>query len=175
MGSTAFFYVLIKPMTARNDTSNPLCLRGALQSALSHVDKLIRMGNLPMPAFMEVRSLMADIEHASRLVGKTLPGFEDIDIKPRKKFIKPELEEVKLFCAKAGVRDAEWFWSKMEGCGWKNGKNPVVDWQRTLVAWKLAGYLPSQKTVNALGHQVQKQKTILNQDLDRLAGEVRKI
>lgn len=60
---------------------------------------------------------------------------------------RPTLGEVQIYCAKAGISpgDAEWFWNKMEGCGWKNAGKAVLSWQRTLIAWKLAGYLASQR------------------------------
>ena len=63
-------------------------------------------------------------------------------------FGKASLEQVKLYCAKAGIseQDAEWFWNKMEGNGWTNGGKPVKSWEKTLMAWKLAGYLASQRT-----------------------------
>jgi hypothetical protein len=59
----------------------------------------------------------------------------------------PSLEEVKLYCAKAGIpeSDAVWFWNKCEGNGWMNGGEKIKSWQHTLTAWKAAGYLPTQK------------------------------
>lgn len=62
-------------------------------------------------------------------------------------FVKPTLEEVKLYCSNHSIvsSDAEWFFYKCEGCGWKNGGKPIVSWQMTLRSWKTAGYLPSQK------------------------------
>lgn len=58
------------------------------------------------------------------------------------------LEEVRLVCAKTGLpdSDAEWFWNKMLGCGWKNGGNPINSWPHVITSWKLQGYFPSQKT-----------------------------
>jgi len=60
---------------------------------------------------------------------------------------KATLAEIKLHCAKAGIpdSDAEWFFHKCEGCGWTNNGKPIKSWVGTLTAWKMAGYLPSQK------------------------------
>lgn len=62
----------------------------------------------------------------------------------------PPLQEVKLACAKFGIveSDAEWFWYKCEGNGWTNGGKAIKSWIKTIIAWKLAGYLPSQKQSN---------------------------
>jgi hypothetical protein len=60
---------------------------------------------------------------------------------------KPTLEEIRLYCAKSGISasDAEWFFCKCEGNGWMNGGKPIKQWGMTLLSWKHAGYLPSQK------------------------------
>lgn len=65
------------------------------------------------------------------------------------------LEEVRLFCLKSGLtdRDAEWFWNRMEAMGWRVGGKVLKDWRRCVIAWKLAGYFPSQKSLN--GKQTQ--------------------
>lgn len=66
--------------------------------------------------------------------------------------IKPTIEETKLYCAKAGISepDAEWFWNKCEGNGWTNGGQKIKSWRHTLTSWKTAGYLPSQKSKQAV-------------------------
>jgi len=57
------------------------------------------------------------------------------------------LAEVQAFCQEIELpaSDAEWFFYKCEGNGWKNGGKPILDWQATIRAWKAGGYLPSQK------------------------------
>lgn len=57
------------------------------------------------------------------------------------------VEEVIEFMRTIDLQDSDgqWFWDKMLGCGWKNGKNPVHDWKATIRAWKAANYIPSQK------------------------------
>jgi hypothetical protein len=60
---------------------------------------------------------------------------------------RPSLEEIKLFCAKNGIPepDAEWFFHKCQGNGWTNAGKPIKSWTATLLSWKAASYLPSQK------------------------------
>lgn len=71
---------------------------------------------------------------------------------PPKGFQKPTIEEVKLFCSKAGISmsDAEWFFFKCEGNGWTNAGRPIKNWGMTLTSWKTAGYLPSQRAGSAV-------------------------
>lgn len=66
---------------------------------------------------------------------------------PPQGFQKPSIEEIKLHCSKSGISmtDAEWFFYKCEGNGWTNAGRPIRSWQMTLISWKTAGYLPSQK------------------------------
>lgn len=63
----------------------------------------------------------------------------------------PNIEEVKLFCAKSGISesDAVAVWHKWDGNGWTNGGKPIRKWTSTLISWKNYGYLPSQKGTNA--------------------------
>lgn len=60
---------------------------------------------------------------------------------------KPTLEEIKLFCAKVGLSesDAEWAYWKWDGNGWTNGGKPIKRWTSTIMSWKAAGYMPSQR------------------------------
>lgn len=57
------------------------------------------------------------------------------------------VEEIKIFCDSEGLPEttAVWFFNKMEGCGWINGKNPVKNWKATIISWRTAKYLPHQK------------------------------
>lgn len=57
------------------------------------------------------------------------------------------LDEIKAFCASENIpaSDAEWFFNKCVGNGWKNNGSAIKDWRATLRAWKAAHYLPSQK------------------------------
>ncbi len=60
---------------------------------------------------------------------------------------KATLSEVTAFCESIGLpaTDAEWFYEKNEGNGWKNGGKAIRDWKATLRSWKIAKYLPSLK------------------------------
>ncbi len=78
---------------------------------------------------------------------KEIDSVKDTIKESGSKFKKPSIEEVKLHCSKAGISmtDAEWFFYKCEGNGWTNAGRPMKSWQMTLISWKTAGYLPSQK------------------------------
>jgi hypothetical protein len=75
----------------------------------------------------------------------------------KKRIVRPSLDEVKLCCAKTGLRetDAVWFWNKCEGNGWTNGGKPIKSWQHTIAAWKAADYMPSQKKQPAVSQPKQ--------------------
>lgn len=57
------------------------------------------------------------------------------------------LERVREFARERGIveKDADWFFWKGKGNGWTNRGEPIRDWKATLLCWKRAGYLPSQK------------------------------
>lgn len=69
---------------------------------------------------------------------------------PNSRMAIPDIEEVKLFCAKSGIpeSDATALWFKWDGNGWTNGGKPIKKWTSTLISWKNQGYLPSQKGQN---------------------------
>lgn len=60
---------------------------------------------------------------------------------------KATLEEVTEFCLalELPASDAEYFFNKCEGNGWRNGNKAIRDWKATIRSWKIARYLPSQK------------------------------
>jgi hypothetical protein len=73
--------------------------------------------------------------------------------------------------------DAEWFWHKCEGCGWKNNGKAIVDWHATIRAWKLAGYLPSQRNgqVKGDGPMSGADKMIFQKEFERVDGAIKTI
>lgn len=82
-----------------------------------------------------------------KIIRSEEPKSTGTPLNGEKKFVKPTLEEVRLYCSKAGISeaDADWFFYKCEGNGWTNGGSPIKRWGATLISWKNAGYLPSQK------------------------------
>lgn len=63
---------------------------------------------------------------------------------------KATRDEILSYCASLHLpeSDADYLFDHWEGCGWRNGKNPIKDWRATVRAWKGAGHLPSQKNGN---------------------------
>ena len=55
------------------------------------------------------------------------------------KFIRPNIEDVKLETAKIGLPDAEAekFHNFYESNGWRVGKNPMRSWRHALINWKI--------------------------------------
>lgn len=56
----------------------------------------------------------------------------------KKKFIKPTLEEVTLYCKerKNTVKPEKWI-AHYEANGWRVGKNPMQDWKAAVRTWEL--------------------------------------
>jgi hypothetical protein len=88
----------------------------------------------------------------------------------------PSLEEVRLFCSKSGisVADANWFFYKMDGNGWTNGGKPVKRWTSSLLAWKTAGYLASQRPQRNGSPNPAQQSSYADRALDRLYDQIMK-
>ena len=93
----------------------------------------------------------AELAQAEKLL---VERFEFAQSKPKGRATKDECE---AFAVSAGLtkEDGDWFWNKAQGCGWKNNGKPIIDWQCTMRAWKLAHVFPSQK----LGAQPAKERT----------------
>jgi hypothetical protein len=135
---------------------------GALQSFFKHVAKRLE-----------------ELDKTDREEAESLPGLAA----GPKRFQKPTMDEVQCFCLLINVPrgDAEWFWLKCEGCGWKNNGKAIVDWHATIRAWKLAGYLPSQKSGKELnggnreGWLSGADKMIFQKEFERVEAAIRSI
>lgn len=56
--------------------------------------------------------------------------------KPKKRFTKPNLKELELFCKENSYAiDCSYFIDYYESNGWKVGKNPMKDWKATVRNW----------------------------------------
>lgn len=131
--------------------------RGSAQSQyadkLNHAIKLlhkVRKRWDPVHLDGEFTTALAAIIDVTVCLNEELPGMPESERDTR--FKKPSLEEVITYCKtrRITVNDAEWFYDKCVGCGWKNNGKPIVDWQATIRSWYKAGYLPSQKTTQQL-------------------------
>lgn len=71
----------------------------------------------------------------------------NVDTVTRKKFSKPTIDEIRVFCKSLGMEEnvGDYLFHKWEGNGWINGKNPIVDWKATIRSWKAAGHLPPKQ------------------------------
>jgi hypothetical protein len=132
--------------------------------------------------------LVQGIIRLKQMVQPSLPGMDEhfakaepVAASPAKKGKCTEAQAI-LYCRTLGLpdTDGEWFFAKMEGCGWKNGGKAVADWQQTIRAWKLGGYMASQKhqRVNGdrNGHQpINQQRSAADKFLDRALEESRRL
>jgi hypothetical protein len=64
------------------------------------------------------------------------------------------LSEMMSFAVEIGLleTDGESMYNHWEANGWKNGSNPVKNWQAGIRKWKSQGWLPSQKTNGHASH-----------------------
>ena len=142
----------------------------ALKSPCTY--KLLPFGNGCATFGNGCRALSSDCATFGNLEAPPLPTSEEKKEKkvltltgePEKQVSKAralDLAEVQAFVASEGlpVSDADYFWNKCEGNGWKNGGNSIKDWRATVRSWKAASYLPSQKarTQNAINNSNSQQ------------------
>ena len=169
------------PMTNANLPPIPDCWRNLITDLCRRLEKLSKRQDIPLEALRDVVSITCEARKLQAQAQSVLPGFEVV-AGGRKPFIRPTIEEVQLFCQKAGVcgQDANWFWYKMEGQEWKVNDKKVSSWQHTITAWKLAGYLPSMKgQVNGNGYKPTNGHTIddrslARKEMDRLTAEIQR-
>ncbi len=61
--------------------------------------------------------------------------------KPKKRFIKPTVEEIRAYCEERqnGI-DPEYFYDHYEANGWMAGKNHMKDWKASVRTWERNNY-----------------------------------
>lgn len=81
-----------------------------------------------------------------QLTQAALPGFAEL---PSAK-ARGTLKQVQEYCLerKLTAQDAEWFFNKCEGVGWKISNNAIKDWKAVVRQWQAAGIFPSLKGTN---------------------------
>ena len=61
----------------------------------------------------------------------------DKEVKPKKRFVKPTLEEVQAYCKERNNKvDAQRWFDYYSSNGWKVGKNPMKDWKACVRTWE---------------------------------------
>jgi uncharacterized protein YdaU (DUF1376 family) len=147
-------------------TKFQLCEDGLLRNARLEAERAKQIAFREKCSKAGSRSVEGRLKVPSRLVEPTgepkanspVSSLQSPNKDKDSRFAPPSIEEVKLYCAKAGIieSDAAWFWYKMDSQDWVNGKKKVKKWGMVLMAWKTAGYLPSQKNgAPAYGNQQQ--------------------
>lgn len=86
-------------------------------------------------------------------------------------------DSVVAFCLSKGIceADADYFWQKWLGNGFKNAGAAMRDWQSVILSWRSAGHLPSQKSNNngqlRLAAKRQEGTSLRQEQLDRIPTE----
>ena len=66
--------------------------------------------------------------------------------KPKKKFVKPTLEEVRAYCLERNnTVPPEKFMAYYESKGWLVGKSPMKDWKASVRTWEMNNYDNNQR------------------------------
>lgn len=66
---------------------------------------------------------------------------------PKKRFVKPTIEEVKAYCQERSNRvDPQRFVDHYESNGWRVGANPMKDWKAAVRTWEKNAIGPTSKT-----------------------------
>lgn len=82
--------------------------------------------------------------------------------KPKKKFVKPNIEEVKAYIKEQGFSvDADRFYDYYESNGWRVGKSSMKDWKAALRNWERNSYGTREKVgrgKNDLGRSAEKRR-----------------
>ena len=110
-------------------------------------DKIkIHQVELAVERFIE----LGELGHAEA-VRKMIDAWIASEKRREEMFVAPTIEEVRLHCAKSGINETDgvWFWHKCDGNDWKVAGKKMKRWRSVIMAWKIAGYLPSQKLTSA--------------------------
>jgi hypothetical protein len=92
--------------------------------------------------------MVSGLLNLQRMVQAELPGMETTSVN-RSRGTEQEIADFLASLKDPLPRDdAEWFFCKCEGCGWKNDGKAIVDWKMTCRAWAKAKIFPSQKQHN---------------------------
>lgn len=99
----------------------------------------------------EFRRLACELHKVDETLHGELPGMENA--LPQQPKGKATLEQVIAFVSgKLGFpnNDAQWFFEKNEGCGWKVDGKPIQNWEMVARAWSRIGIFPSQKVIKGV-------------------------
>ena len=87
----------------------------------------------------EMKQLCNELSNTEIEIDKEIDKEIDTEItnRPRRKFIKPTVEEIEAFAKDQDLRnlDAQYFYNYYESNGWMVGKNHMKDWKATAKNW----------------------------------------
>ena len=80
---------------------------------------------------------IAELQDGSNESAKPIPYNNTVNKTSTNKFIKPTIEQIKIYCIEIGFNlDAEKFCDHYDSNGWLVGKNPMKDWKAAIRTWK---------------------------------------
>jgi len=80
---------------------------------------------------------IAELQDGSNESAKPIPYNNTVNKTSTNKFIKPTIEQIKIYCTEIGFNlDAEKFCDHYDSNGWLVGKNPMKDWKAAIRTWK---------------------------------------
>ncbi|GEM_PF-4490067 len=78
----------------------------------------------------------ADKSVTNTTVDAIIAPKNEVNAEKRKKFIKPTIEDIQIYCREANLNiNIEQFYDYYESNGWKVGKNPMKDWRSAARNW----------------------------------------
>jgi hypothetical protein len=80
---------------------------------------------------------IAELQDGSNESAKPIPYNNTVNKTSTNKFIKPTIEQIKIYCNEIGFNlDSEKFCDHYDSNGWLVGKNPMKDWKAAVRTWK---------------------------------------
>lgn len=94
-------------------------------------------------------------------LGKVSIGYiKENNIKEKKKFSKPSLEELQTYISEKQLNvDAQHFIDYYESNGWKVGRNPMKDWKATARRWSSTNATKTNTRPNWLDKDIKREET----------------
>lgn len=126
------------------------------QKALLELDEknAYRLKNMPSQLSVDEPSTQV------RLGKVSIGNIKENNIKEKKKFSKPSLEELQSYISEKHLNvDAQHFIDYYESNGWKVGRNPMKDWKATCRRWSSTNTTRVDSRPNWLDKDIKREET----------------
>ena len=126
------------------------------QKAMLELDEknAYRLKNMPSQLSVDEPSTQV------RLGKVSIGNIKENNIKEKKKFSKPSLEELQSYISEKHLNvDAQHFIDYYESNGWKVGRNPMKDWKATCRRWSSTNTTRVDSRPNWLDKDIKREET----------------